>query len=373
MQWKTEPVVARKFMTSFESVFECVFLKKTSRNSIFIHALLNDELYQILYKKPEEVRLHLQLGCFFKCLDLHIQNNNSSSNPKVTSSIVVCVTKNATPRIIPFPARKEVPKLNSLGVCKYVVNGNVCPSPNCAFTHPPKADLVVIREKYVKERRDRRKAASLQSYLSANDNAPDSKLFSKNQKSKIFSNWILKTFVKDNEKCNVLDVAGGRGMLSIQLYADSLDQNLQVQCTVVDPRSDGLRPIKSQFKQLGTRSIDGKIQHIPEYFGNEFLASLSFLSLWNETDLVLGFHPDQATDAIVDSCLACNPIKPFAIIPCCVFASENGHRRTLSGKGVATYEEYIDWLLEKDSRIQKMALPIHGRNILLYYLETPSL
>lgn len=33
---------------------------------------------------------------------------------------------------------------------------------------------------------------------------------------------------------------------------------------------------------------------------------------------VVGMHPDQATDAIVDFALACS--KPFAVVPCCVFA-----------------------------------------------------
>jgi len=33
--------------------------------------------------------------------------------------------------------------------------------------------------------------------------------------------------------------------------------------------------------------------------------------------LVLGLHPDQATDSIVDFALQFN--KPFAVVPCCVF------------------------------------------------------
>ena len=33
--------------------------------------------------------------------------------------------------------------------------------------------------------------------------------------------------------------------------------------------------------------------------------------------LVLGLHPDQATDSIVD--FAMHFGKPFAVVPCCVF------------------------------------------------------
>ena len=32
---------------------------------------------------------------------------------------------------------------------------------------------------------------------------------------------------------------------------------------------------------------------------------------------VIGLHPDEATEAIVDCALAHN--KPFAVVPCCVF------------------------------------------------------
>lgn len=33
--------------------------------------------------------------------------------------------------------------------------------------------------------------------------------------------------------------------------------------------------------------------------------------------LVLGLHPDQATDSIVDFAMQYG--KPFAVVPCCVF------------------------------------------------------
>ena len=42
-------------------------------------------------------------------------------------------------------------------------------------------------------------------------------------------------------------------------------------------------------------------------------------------DVIIGMHPDQATESIVDMALKYH--KPFAVIPCCVFAYENPHRR----------------------------------------------
>ena len=42
-------------------------------------------------------------------------------------------------------------------------------------------------------------------------------------------------------------------------------------------------------------------------------------------ELIIGMHPDQATEPIVD--MALKYLKPFAVVPCCVFAHENPHRR----------------------------------------------
>lgn len=52
---------------------------------------------------------------------------------------------------------------------------------------------------------------------------------------------------------------------------------------------------------------------------------------------VVGLHPDQATDSILDFALECG--KPFAIVPCCVFPRLFPHRRlrqpALDGAGAA--------------------------------------
>ena len=43
--------------------------------------------------------------------------------------------------------------------------------------------------------------------------------------------------------------------------------------------------------------------------------------------LIVGLHPDQATEAIVDLALAVG--SPFAIVPCCVYSAEFPKRRNL--------------------------------------------
>ena len=46
--------------------------------------------------------------------------------------------------------------------------------------------------------------------------------------------------------------------------------------------------------------------------------------------VVVGLHPDQATDALVDFALASG--KPFAVVPCCTYGADFPKRRTPSGK-----------------------------------------
>jgi hypothetical protein len=80
--------------------------------------------------------------------------------------------------------------------------------------------------------------------------------------------------------------------------------------------------------------------------------------------LLVGMHPDQATEAIIDAALAFD--VPFAVVPCCTFPELFPHRTTVKGTPVATYNELIDYLLRKHPSIQKTYLPFKGRNQVLY-------
>lgn len=97
---------------------------------------------------------------------------------------------------------------------------------------------------------------------------------------------------------------------------------------------------------------------------------------------IVGIHPDQATEPIVDAALAFN--KSFAVLPCCVFANENPHRSvpnpsyvpgrecneedqtTHARIPVRTYEQLVQYLLAKDPSICVAHLGFEGRNTVLY-------
>ena len=79
---------------------------------------------------------------------------------------------------------------------------------------------------------------------------------------------------------------------------------------------------------------------------------------------VVGMHPDAATESILDFALATN--KPFAIVPCCVFATDSPWR-LLDGKAVTTTADFIRYLARKDPlRIAVADLPFEGKNVVLY-------
>jgi hypothetical protein len=95
--------------------------------------------------------------------------------------------------------------------------------------------------------------------------------------------------------------------------------------------------------------------------------------------LLLGLHPDQCTEDIVDVALEHN--LPFAVVPCCVFPDlfptrkywkEVGIRCGNSSEGgsklqpARTYSDFLEYLMQKDDRIKTKALSFKGKNIVLY-------
>jgi hypothetical protein len=87
--------------------------------------------------------------------------------------------------------------------------------------------------------------------------------------------------------------------------------------------------------------------------------------------VLVGMHPDEATDAIFD--VAMEHSKPFAVVPCCVFGSSFPHRRLPEGGGpVQSYEDLVEYLVAKDPTIQKDFLPFDGKNQVLYRLPPSS-
>jgi len=95
--------------------------------------------------------------------------------------------------------------------------------------------------------------------------------------------------------------------------------------------------------------------------------------LWRDVSIVVGMHPDQATEPIVRAAL--REGKPFAVVPCCVFPKSNPHRR-LRGKAVESHGDFCEYLESLGavegggaSGVQRSAissLAFEGRNVIVH-------
>ena len=205
----------------------------------------------------------------------------------------------------------------------------------------------------------------------------------------VFTKWLVDTFGLDKLRKGVCDVAGGRGLISLELTL-----NYDVPSVLIEPKplrlnSSYRKRVKKWKKKLfeqnenivsmesfnnnvhslkaskGKDEIPCPISHIQEdYHGKN--SSESIAHAVQNCGVVLAMHPDQVTGDVLEHALALN--KPFAIVPCCVFSRLNPHRMTPQGNTVATYDEFCDWIQCQGDNILREKLPFHGRNIVLYRL-----
>jgi len=105
-------------------------------------------------------------------------------------------------------------------------------------------------------------------------------------------------------------------------------------------------------------------------FGPPLFDNDAYRERFSSCSLVVGMHPDQATDAIVDSAIEYG--RPWAVVPCCVFTYDFPHRRTPSGDPVQSYEQLIEYLVAKHPDAKTAYLPFVGRNQVVYHTG-PSL
>ena len=196
----------------------------------------------------------------------------------------------------------------------------------------------------------------------------------------MFSDWLEETFGTSLLQRGILDVAGGRGDISFELSARRAFRSI-----VVDPRPVKLSKThfryfrqerKRREKLRTTGPLDGSPRKKREdplasevieqhlcLFDESFLASQH--ALMEGVGLLVGMHPDEATEPIVDYAL--REKRPFAVVPCCVFAVQNPHRRLQNGNAVRTYEDYMCYLQEKAPDVIRChTLPFEGRNQVLY-------
>lgn len=111
-----------------------------------------------------------------------------------------------------------------------------------------------------------------------------------------------------------------------------------------------------------------KLQQVQAWFGPELWSTPGWQQLYSNCSLVVGLHPDQATEFIVD--YAVQQQLPFAVVPCCVFPRMFPHRRVQHADGgdavpVVSYDQLVEYLLQRGGEAHRQVLHFEGANIVI--------
>ncbi|KAG0091523.1 hypothetical protein BGZ93_007523 [Podila epicladia] len=308
--------------------------------------------------------------------------------------------------------------------CKFWINSHKCLKEDCRLKHPTGDEYTRIQEMWVSERTQERK---VRARIQDDPHATSSKV-PHSQRACIFARWIVEKYGREylNSGSGVLDIAGGKGEISL-----FLTHMFGIRSTVIEPNvrrdkpyqrknlmsviqkqmdieaggdghfyrkyvsSEAEPPEPSQDSIIADNSVHGDLDLVEEAKKKErrrikkqqlsqfVVPRLSTLmndqfeeqypGILESASILIGMHPDQATEPTVD--MALKHRKPFAVVPCCVFAHENPERRLRGGGEVNTTFEFIQYLMEKESSVpmQKDFLPFDGMNIVVHRsLEQPQ-
>lgn len=274
-----------------------------------------------------------------------------SPSLKVTALAVLLPWKLAHPdaQFVPRPAARPAKPKPQPTPCKFFVNTGKCAHGDaCPFEHGPR-DV----QAYVTERRAGRAAVA-----AASGDPFAGAAAAKSSRARIFAAWLVETYGKAalNAGGGVLDVAGGgSGGLAFELHCVH-----SIRVTVVDPRPPVLTRTQRAWLVAAGRDAAGALPpHVASLFTPD--AALEAL-LPAPPSLVVGMHPDQASDAIVLCALrwAC----PFALVPCCVFPSLF-KRLTPDGRRVVSRADLVAHLQAAGGG-ETAWLPFEGANVVVF-------
>ena len=146
---------------------------------------------------------------------------------------------------------------------------------------------------------------------------------------------ILKQSNVDTECKEVYDGKNGSGNTTSNiLLAKGLHPKVQktLNCDQIRKINNYLR-VNKGFEQITT------------YFNNQQFME-AHQSIWNKADLIIGLHPDEATDDVIE--MSMKYFKPFVCVPCCVFPNKFPNRKLkASGKVVRSRSQLIEYIMEK--------------------------
>lgn len=246
-------------------------------------------------------------------------------------------------------------------------------------------------------------------------------IFTKAHRHFLFASWLVRTYGVEllNQGSGVLDVAGGKGELGVELA------RLGVKSILLEPNVRGISE-STQDEEHNTNTDDTSHENPSKLDGEHHPATSSTPSELPPTDIsaedmtrsasdflavpssptaqiptirlkldgdgsallsrgdcaarlvascsaVVGMHPDQATEAIVD--LSARLGVPFAVLPCCVMPSLFPTRVDRRGCAIRSHSSFCDYLLAKAPLGETYLfddLPFAGRSRVIYSLSKVS-
>ena len=276
-------------------------------------------------------------------------HKNNPQNKNIQAEIIKILGKGPDAEKINNKRKYFFDNKNSLTnydtLCTNTKKGKPCTNPNCKFRHEVKKE----EEEMLKINMLKKKRAY--DIVHEGDPLNQEDKFNKSLRNSEFSDFLVEKFGLENiKKGFVLDIAGGKGLISYFLTT-----KYGIKCKIVDPRGATLP--KPKRKELKKNNI--VIEEERKMFKLETCDELI-----KGCSLIIGMHPDEATVDIVD--VALNKKINFAVVPCCVFHNKFPERKLKSGKEVVEYQDLIQFILEKDDKLQTAFLNIKGRNKVIY-------
>ncbi|KAJ0405562.1 hypothetical protein P43SY_009611 [Pythium insidiosum] len=248
--------------------------------------------------------------------------------------------------------------------CKFWINSRACQfGDNCEFYHATDSEMREARAAWLETRLQLKRERA---QLTEDPLDPHGKT-NKYQRASVFVDWLVEKFGKEmlSSGAGVVDIAGGRGNVSFELW-----NKRGIPSTLIDPRP--MKLSRMQYKFFKKQKIDKPAipqalapQRTTLFNTTTFLEDPSNEQLIQQASVLIGMHPDEATDAIIDVALRFN--KPFALVPCCVFGHVFTERRRPDGVSkVVSFDDLVEYLEHKHSTIQRDFLRFDGKNLVLY-------
>jgi hypothetical protein len=202
-----------------------------------------------------------------------------------------------------------------------------------------------------------------------------------------FVTWLIEHCPPELLARGVLDVAGGRGDVAAQLTLRAganvttvdpkpykpphkrMEKVLLKRLGLVTGRKRKGAGLEGEGEETGDDGAEGgggggggapappppavprRADYISAYFGPSFVSDPAHASLLAEVGVLLGFHPDQATEPLLRHALSTG--KPVVIVPCCVCGRDFPGRRRLSGEEVNSFEDFVGYLREMPERLRR--------------------